>query len=113
MRSIHRLRNNYEFRRIFQRGKSIASPRIVLYWYRDTRVMTYRVGFSVSKKVGNAVIRNRMKRLLKECFMKYDDILNANPHDLVVVCRPGSGNSTFSELLMDVEKLLKRAKFMV
>jgi len=113
VKACHRLKANYEFRRVFQRGKSFATPRLVLYCYRDSRLSSYHVGFSVSKKVGNAVVRNRLKRVLRECFLCFEPVLVGNPSDLVVVCRVGCKDSTFVELYNDVEKLLKRAKFVI
>ena len=56
-----RLKDRNDFRRIYQRGKSVANPLFILY-YRPNRQLGYRVGFSVSKKVGKAVVRNRVKR---------------------------------------------------
>ena len=63
--SAHRLRKRKDFRRAYQRGKAVKCANFVLY-YAPNRMGTYRVGFSVSKKIGKAVIRNRVKRKLRE-----------------------------------------------
>lgn len=112
VRTQNRLKENRDFRRVFARGKSSATGRIVLYWI-PKREGVFRVGFSVSKKVGNAVVRNRLKRTLRAIFLKYEDILIPHLVDIVVVCRQGSATATFDELETDVSKLLRRAKFMV
>lgn len=108
----HRLRENREFRRVFQRGRSVATGRLVLYWC-DNRIGTFRVGFSVSRKVGNAVTRNRLKRLLRECFRKREDELRNVSTDFVVIARPSAAGMTYGEVEFEVTKLLRRAKFMV
>ena len=112
MKPEHRLRENYEFRRVFGRGKSTATSRIVLYWM-DNRRPSFRVGFSVSKKVGNAVQRNRIKRVLRECFHQLSPSLQEKSFDFVVVARQASTDSSYQELYDDVVKLLHRGKFMV
>ncbi|GGI95034.1 ribonuclease P protein component [Alicyclobacillus cellulosilyticus] len=112
MKARHRLKDNRDFRRVFQRGKSVATGRLVLYWH-ENRLTTFRAGFSISKKIGKAVVRNRLKRLLRACFLELGPKLENTPVDFVVVCRQGSADASYHELLSDLRKLLRRAKFMV
>lgn len=112
MQSSYRLKANKDFRRVFQRGRSVATGKLVLYWF-DNRSSAFRVGFSISKKVGNAVIRNRLKRRLRACFQRLIPDLVEVHHDFVIVCRKGCADATFEQLEGDVMKLLRRAKFMV
>lgn len=112
MKSRYRLKQNRDFRRVFQRGRSVATGKLVLYWYVN-RTPSFRVGFSISKKVGNAVVRNRLKRRLRACFLRLIPDLAEERSDFVVVCRKGAADASFEELWNDVIKLLKRAKFMV
>ena len=65
LKKEYRLRKRFEFRRVYQRGKMIKNRNFVLY-YRPNRLETCRIGFSVSKKIGKAVVRNRVKRRLRE-----------------------------------------------
>lgn len=113
MRACHRLKATRDFRRVFQRGRSAATTRFVLYWWTPPRAETFRVGISVSKKVGKAVVRNRVKRLVREAFQRLEPELETCRADFVVVCRPPSADADFADVLEDLSKLLRRAKFVV
>ncbi len=112
MKAEHRLRENRDFRRVFNRGRSSATDKLVLYWVRN-RGTDFRVGFSVSRKVGNAVERNLLKRRLRACFDRFLPELTGKSADIVVVCRKNAGQATYRQLEDDVLRLLKRAKFMI
>ena len=67
-----------------------------------------RVGFSVSKKVGNSVVRNRVKRRLKECFRA--QMLAVKPgYSYIFVARPSAADQTYAVLYREMNALLKRA----
>lgn len=112
MQSEYRLKDNRDFRRVFRRGKSFATRRLVLY-YCDNRRPSVRVGFSISKKVGNAVVRNRVKRLLRAGFQSMLPLLSDKGIDIVVVCRKDAAESDYHELMDDLRKLLHKAKIMI
>nr|NNM91316.1 ribonuclease P protein component [Bacilli bacterium] len=82
----HRLQHNRDFRQVFVRGKSYANHYFVLYVLKRSRKDPLRIGFSVSKKVGNAVVRNRTKRLLREVVRLSISDLPLNYH-LVIIAR--------------------------
>ncbi len=108
------LKENYLFRRAYQRGKSEADGRLVLYVYRS-RNQGNRLGLTVSTKVGNAVIRNRVRRRLREIYRFHEDRLNCGM-DIVVVARVRAAHSKYSQLeysflkLADKLELLKKEK---
>jgi ribonuclease P protein component len=60
------LTENHEYKRVYARGKSAVRPALVLYCLRNKKVKQARVGITASKKIGNAVKRNRARRLLRE-----------------------------------------------
>jgi ribonuclease P protein component len=86
-----RLSRSSEFERVYRQGRSQANRYLVLYAFpRGEDVDEPRLGISVSRKVGGAVARNRIKRLLREAFAAEAQTLAAG-HDFVVVARPDAG----------------------
>ncbi|HEY4427225.1 MAG TPA: ribonuclease P protein component [Solirubrobacteraceae bacterium] len=82
-----RLSRSAEFERVYRRGRSTANRHLVLYTFPNPSTETPRLGLSVSRKVGGAVDRNRIKRLLREAFAQIA-VDMAGGHDVVVVARP-------------------------
>jgi ribonuclease P protein component len=74
---------------VYRQGRSLANRHLVLYCFANPASEHPRLGLSVSRKVGGAVERNHVKRLLREAFAQVQDELVAH-HDIVVVARPGS-----------------------
>jgi ribonuclease P protein component len=85
-----RLSRSSDFQRIYRQGSSTASRFLVLYSFKrpgDVSADGPRLGLSVSKKLGGAVVRNRVKRLLREAIAASQGQL-AEEYDLVVIARP-------------------------
>ncbi|MDO4482890.1 MAG: ribonuclease P protein component [Clostridia bacterium] len=103
MERRYRLQKNKAFQYVYRRGKHAACRNLVMLCAKSK---TMQVGFSVSKKVGNAVTRNLVKRRLRECFRPYlGDVKNGL---YVVVARPSAAKATFKQLEKDVNYLLRK-----
>ena len=90
VRKRARLSRASEFQRIYRQGSSVASRYLVLHYFQrpaGTADSGPRLGLSVSKKVGGAVVRNRIKRLLREAFDACEPGV-ARGYDYVLIARP-------------------------
>ncbi len=103
MQRQYRLGQNRQFAYVYRKGVRVSSKDLTLLYVRNAR---RKVGFSVSKKVGVAVVRNRTKRRLRECFRPRMPGLRGGLY--VVVARPSAAERTYRELAQEVDGLLRR-----
>ena len=90
---------------MYRHGRSSANRHLVLYAFANSATARPRLGLSVSRKVGNAVERNKVKRLLREAFAQVEPHLSAG-EDVVVVARPPAGELAERDGLQGVEASL-------
>lgn len=107
MKEYRRIKKNIEFQSLLRAKQFVAAPSIVLYY--DKRKLDYgRVGISVGKKLGNAVVRNRCKRqirmMIQEVFSK-DDLF-----DCIVMVRPNYLTYSYEENKKQLENSYKKVK---
>ncbi len=88
MKRANRLSRSRDFDAVYRQGRSVSSRFLVLYWFRQEEPAEPRFGFSVPKAVGNAVVRNRVKRQLRELWRERLERVPAG-HDYVLIVRPG------------------------
>ncbi|MBZ4665214.1 ribonuclease P protein component [Mahella sp.] len=103
----NRLRHNREYRVVYRVGKSVANKDIVLYFARN-RQSNVRAGFSVSKKIGKSVVRNRVRRLIKEVFRLHINDIKPG-YDLIFIARTGNKSLKYDDMERAVLDVLKRA----
>lgn len=87
MKKTISLVENHLFRRLYRTGKSQVTPYIVVY-YKKTKLPYNRLGITTTKKIGNAVERNRARRLIKEAYRLLEpDYMKSASYDIVIVAR--------------------------
>ena len=100
-----RLSRSAEFERVYRHGRSTANRHLVLYTFPNPSTQQPRLGLSVSRKVGGAVERNHVKRLLREAFARTESDLSPG-QDIVVVARPEARELAEREGLTGVDAAL-------
>ena len=103
MERRYRLQKNRAFQYVYHKGHSVACRNLVMLLAPGREL---KIGFSVSKKTGNAVTRNRIKRRLRECFRPLIGDVKTGLY--VIVARPSAAAAAFDELTRDVHYLLKK-----
>ena len=96
MKFTDTLKKNYEFHRLYSKGKSAVTPFLVVY-ARKSRRQRNRIGFTVSNKLGKAVTRNRVRRRLREIYRLHEAELSPGA-ELVVVARARAVTGTYLQL---------------
>ena len=95
------LKENKDFRRLYYRGKSVASPCLVTYAMRS-RNKGVRYGITTSKKIGNAVQRNRSRRVIRAALQQLEPGIAGN-WDIVFVARSKTGYVKMNSVLSEME----------
>ena len=90
------LRKNHEFQSVFKSGKSYANKLFIMYVSKN-QLDKNRIGISVSKKVGNSVVRHHLKRLIKESYRLHEDCF-LQGLDIVVVARAAADGRSYKEI---------------
>ncbi len=111
MKFSESLKKNDDFRRVYRKGRSKANQNLVLYVYKNG-MDENRLGISVSKKVGNSIVRHHMTRLIREVYRLHEDEFDIGL-DLVVVVRNGDKRTKLSEVepyfleLANLQRIMK------
>jgi ribonuclease P protein component len=104
---VDSLKKNRDFKRVYSRGKSYATYNLVLY-FLPNGLEKNRVGFSISKKIGKAVVRNKIRRRLKEIIRLENNLKEG--YDLVFIARKPVVELDYRGLEKNVKRLLKKAE---
>ena len=106
MKAAVTLKENYEFRRLYQKGASAVSPAMVLYC-RKNRLGRNRLGLLSSTKLGHAVVRNRCRRRLREVYRLQTPQLKQG-YDIILVARTRTAYAPWPELQKQFLKLCRK-----
>jgi len=105
---LETLKKKKDFDKVFNNGKSIASKYLVFYWNPNKKDKN-RYGFSISKRIGKAVVRNKLKRRLKEIIRTEVESICNKGYDIIIIARNPVNNLDFSGIKKDLLGLFKRA----
>ena len=108
MEKAYRIKRKSDFQAIYKNGKSVANRQFVVYTYKNRDLKHFRLGISVSKKLGNAVTRNRIKRAIRENFKVHKQNIIAK--DIIVIARQPAKDMNTLEIQSSLEHVLKIAK---
>lgn len=96
MKNSESMKKNQDFQIIYKHGKSYANKLLVMYVLKNN-LNKNRFGISVSKKVGNSIVRHRLTRLIRESY-RLNEQLFLNGLDMVVIARPGAKGKSYKEI---------------
>ncbi len=86
MKKAFRIKKNSEFQAVFRRGRSVANRQFVIYSLEKKEQTHFRIGLSVSKKIGHAVTRNQIKRYIRQVFHELQEQIDPSK-DYVIIAR--------------------------
>lgn len=109
MKKSFRIKKNDDFQTVFKQGKSFANRQFVVYMYKNEQQVPFRIGLSVSKKLGNAVVRNRVKRCIRQSFTEMKEDIKPG-WDFIVIARKPAVTMTCPEVKGSLMHVLKLAK---
>jgi ribonuclease P protein component len=109
MRRKYRIKKNEDFQTVFRQGKSIANRQFVIYMLQKPEEREFRIGLSVSKKIGNAVTRNRVKRLIRQVFSEEKHRI-ASGKEFIIIARKPAADMDYHEVKSSLIHLFRKAK---
>lgn len=111
LKKSYRMKKNSQFDYIFKNGKTIKNSKLLIF-YSKSKSSTPKIGVVVSKKIGNSVTRNRVKRLLREIIRQNLSAMNGK-YNYIFVARSGIECLTFNEINTILVKLIAKSEIYV
>ena len=102
------LKKNKEFKKVYENGKSYATRNLVIYCLNYEKGKKNCYGLSVSTKIGNAVVRNKLKRRLREIIREFEKEKEFKGYDVIFIARKPVVQINYQHLKRDVKKLYKK-----
>lgn len=109
MKKDYRIKSNKEFQKVFKNGESVANRQFIVYKLRNDEIQHFRIGLSVSKKIGNAVVRNQVKRYIRQAFTDLKADLNPK-FDYIIIARKPTNDMDYFQVQKSLIHVLKIAK---
>ena len=106
---VESLKKNREFNDVYNNGKSYATSNLVLYILSAPKNDNNRYGLSVSKRIGNAVVRNKIKRRLREIIREFEKKFNFKSYDIIFIARNPVVDLNYKQIKRDVKILYKKS----
>lgn len=106
MKYSESLKKNSDFQQVYRHGTSYANRYLVMY-VLENQYMKNRLGISVSKKVGNSVVRHRVTRLIRESY-RLNELLFKKSLDIVVIARSSAKEKSYQEIESALLHLAKK-----
>ncbi|MGL5347143.1 MAG: ribonuclease P protein component [Peptostreptococcaceae bacterium] len=103
------LKKDSDFRKVYKHGKSFANRYLVMY-ILENKSDSSRIGISVSKKVGNAITRNKIRRRIKEAYRLNVDENVKSGYDIVFIARVSSKETEYKDIEKAINHLAKKTK---
>ncbi|GAB2536974.1 ribonuclease P protein component [Gracilibacillus alcaliphilus] len=112
MKKEWRIKKDKEFQEVFKKGASFANRQLVIYYLHKDQQKHYRVGLSVSKKIGNAVVRNQIKRYIRQAFVELDKNVKQE-YDIIIIARQPAKDIDFHQIKKSVNHLLYKTGLLI
>lgn len=106
-----RLTRREDFNKVYRYGKSAANQQFVVYSLPNPRIERFRMGVSVSKKLGSAVVRNRIRRMVKEIVRLQAEKIRSH-YDFVIIARKPVAELDYKQMEKSLLHALKRAQLL-
>lgn len=108
MRNFISITNNRDFMFMYRRARSLCADCLVIY-YRKNKLNKLRLGITVTKKMGKAVVRNRIRRRIREVFAEYSSQIPPS-YDIIIVSRSKAAHCDYAYLKSALRYLLAKAE---
>lgn len=112
MKKIYRIKKQNEFQQVLKKGNSFANRELVIYYVKDNAQSHFRIGISVGKKIGNAVMRNKIKRYIRQATLELKEEIIPSI-DFVIIARNPTKQMDFFAIKKSLQHLLYKQQLLI
>ncbi|HLR65190.1 MAG TPA: ribonuclease P protein component [Pseudogracilibacillus sp.] len=112
MKKIYRVKKQDDFQYILRKGNSFANRELVLYYLKNPEQKHFRIGISVGKKIGNAVVRNQIKRYIRQAIHELEETIDPRI-DFIIIARMPTKNMSFFQIKKSISHLLYKQRLFI